>query len=351
MGAHQHLPRRALGRTRVHVSEIGLGSACLGNLYEPMSDGDAFDTVFAAFDAGISYIDTAPYYGFGLSEARVGEALSQRQGEIVVSTKVGRVLVPAPHVKDDSERFGFRSAQPFTPMFDYSYDGVMQSWQASRQRLKRSRIEILYVHDIGRLTHGERHQAYFQQLTGGGGLRALSELRAGGEIDAFGIGVNEIAVCLELLQEADLDVILLAGRYTLLEQQPLDDLFPLCLRRGTSIVIGGPYNSGILATGTQGPVAPRFNYEIAGSHVLDRVRRLEQVCSEFAVPLPAAALQFPLAHPVVSSVIPGLGSRSQVAQTVSFHRTPIPAPFWRELKSQQLIREDAPVPADAETKR
>ncbi|MFC4313549.1 aldo/keto reductase [Steroidobacter flavus] len=335
------LPRRPLGRTRLQVSELGLGAAALGNLYRPLSDAEADQTLAAAFDAGMSYVDCAPYYGFGLCEQRVGAGLRGREG-IVVSSKVGRLLEPAPEVSDDSERFGFRSALPFTPVFDYSYDGVMQSWESSLQRLGLERIDVLYVHDIGRMTHGYRHPERMYQLIHGGGLRALTKLRAEGQVDAIGIGVNEIPICLELLEEIDLDVILLAGRYTLLEQKPLDALFPECARRGTSIVIGGPYNSGILATGTRGHAIPRFNYEVAATDVVFRVRRLERVCREFNVPLPAAALQFPLAHPQVASVIPGLGGREQVEQTLAFYRTRIPAEFWQELRSQSLIHEAAP---------
>lgn len=338
------LPQRALGRTRLRVSELGLGAAALGNLYRPMSDADAQETLAAAFDEGMSYVDCAPYYGFGLCEQRVGEGLKERRG-VVLSTKVGRLLEPAPEVADDSERCGFRSAMPFTPVFDYSYDGVMKSWESSLQRLGVARIDMLYVHDIGRVTHGYRHPERLHQLIHGGGLRALAQLRAEGQIDAVGIGVNEIQVCLELLEETDLDVILLAGRYTLLEQKALDVLFPECTRRGTAIVIGGPYNSGILATGTRSDVVPRFNYEVAATDVVFRVRRLERVCREFNVPLPAAALQFPLAHPQVVSVIPGLGGREQVEQALKFYRTRIPAEFWQELRSQNLIHEAAPLPA------
>ncbi|WP_129645293.1 aldo/keto reductase [Peristeroidobacter agariperforans] len=338
------LPRRAVGRTRLQVTELGLGAASLGNLYRPMSDAEAHETLEAAFNEGIGYVDCAPYYGFGLCEQRVGEGLKGREG-IVVSTKVGRLLQPAPEVIDDSERFGFRSAMPYTPVFDYSYDGVMRSWESSLQRLGVARIDMLYVHDIGRMTHGYRHPERLQELIHGGGLRALGKLRAEGQLDAVGIGVNEVQVCLELMEETDLDVILLAGRYTLLEQKALDVLFPECARRGTSVVIGGPYNSGILATGTRSDVAPRFNYEVAATDIVFRVRRLERVCREFNVPLPAAALQFPLAHPQVASVIPGLGGPQQVEQTMTYYRTRIPAEFWQELRSQNLIHEAAPLPA------
>jgi len=337
------LPRRTLGRTRVQVSELGLGAASLGNLYRPMSEVEAQRTLDAAFDEGITYVDCAPYYGFGLSEQRVGQGLRGREG-IVVSTKVGRLLAPAPQVIDDSERFGFRSAMPFTPVFDYSHEGVMKSWESSLRRLCVARIDVLYVHDIGRLTHGYQHPERMHQFVHGGGLRALSELRAEGQIGAVGIGVNEVQVGLELLEETDLDVILLAGRYTLLEQNALDALFPECARRGTSIVVGGPYNSGILATGTGSDVVPRFNYEVAATDVVFRVRRLERVCREFNVPLAAAALQFPLAHPQVASVIPGLAGPEQVEQTLMYYRTQIPAEFWQELRAQNLIHEAAPLP-------
>lgn len=340
-----NLPRRRLGRTRLHVSELGLGTAPLGNLYRSVSDAEAHQTISSALAADINYLDCAPFYGFGLCETRVGASLLARD-DVVLSTKVGRLLEPAPRVTDDSERFGFRSAMPFTPVFDYTHEGVMRSWESSLRRLQRSRVDILYVHDIGQVTHGELHHERFQQLTVGGGLRALAELRSAGQIDAFGIGVNEIPICLQLLQEADLDAILLAGRYTLLEQGALDELLPECTRRGTSVIVGGPYNSGILAIGTRGNGEPRYNYEIAATDIVFQVRRLERVCDEFGIPLAAAALQFPLAHPAIAAVIPGLGSSAQVAQTLSFYRTHIPAEFWNELKAQKLIREDAPVQTD-----
>jgi D-threo-aldose 1-dehydrogenase len=340
----ESLPRRPLGRTHLRLSEVGLGTAPLGNLYQPLSDTKAQGILQSVLATDINYLDCAPYYGFGLCERRVGQGLSGRR-DIIVSTKVGRLLQAAPHVKDDSERFGFCSAMPFTPVFDYTYDGVMRSWESSLQRLGIGRVQILYVHDIGHLTHGDLHREKFLQLTRGGGLRALVELRSGKQIDAFGIGVNEIQVCLEVLQETDLDAILLAGRYTLLEQNALDELFPQCARRGTSIVVGGPYNSGILATGSRGVAAPRFNYEVAPVDIVFQVRRFERICREFAVPLAAAALQFPLAHPQVVSVIPGLSASSQVAETIALYRTVIPDEFWLELKSCGMIREDAPVPA------
>ncbi|MBM0106868.1 aldo/keto reductase [Steroidobacter sp. S1-65] len=325
------------------MSEIGLGAAPLGNLYQPISEADAQATLASALAADVTYVDCAPYYGFGLCERRVGDALRGRD-DVVISTKVGRVLVAAPEVVDDRERHGFRSSMPFSPIFDYSYDGVMRSWEASLQRLGLARINVLYVHDIGSITHGDAHQQRMMELTKRGGLRALEVLRSEGQIDGFGLGVNEIDVCLTLLREADLDVILLAGRYTLLEQGAMDELMPECARRGVSLVIGGPYNSGILATGTRGAHTPRFNYEHAPDDVIQKVRRLEDVCERHRVALPAAALQFALAHPQVASVIPGLCGPAQVEQTLELYRARIPDAFWNELKSQRLIRDNAPVP-------
>jgi D-threo-aldose 1-dehydrogenase len=336
------LPTRPVGRTKLSVPELGFGAAPLGNLYGAMSDDDARDTALAALRRGITYFDTAPYYGFGLSERRVGDAVRGHES-VVVSTKVGRLLKPDSTIQGSGKRHGFYSPMPFQPVYDYSFGGVMASWEASRQRLGLARIDILYVHDIGRMTHGDQHEVSFRQLTSGGGFRALEELRSSGEISAFGLGVNETAVCLEAMEYADLDVILLAGRYTLLEQDSLTDLLPACARSRTSIVVGGPYNSGILATGTR-LGETHYNYGIAPPEIIARVRRIEGHCDRYGIPLGAAALQFPLANPVVASVIPGLGSRHQVEQTLELYRRSIPGEFWHDLKVDGLLHIDAPVP-------
>jgi D-threo-aldose 1-dehydrogenase len=337
------LPTRCIGKTTLSVTELGFGAASLGNLYRIVSDSDATETTGAAIEAGITYFDTAPYYGFGLSERRVGDALREHSG-MVLSTKVGRLLKASPRVHGYAERHGFCSPMPFEPEFDYTFDGVMTSWEASRQRLDLAHIDILYVHDIGRLTHGDRHEVTFRQLTDGGGFRALEQLRTTGEILAFGIGVNETAICLEAMDHAHLDVILLAGRYTLLEQNALDALLPACAHAGTSIVVGGPYNSGILATGTRHGGALHYDYGIAPQTIVDRVRRLEAHCDHHSVPLAAAALQFPLAHSQVVSVIPGLGSPRHIERTLALYKTNIPEAFWHALKNDGLLHADAPVP-------
>lgn len=324
------------------IPELGFGTAPLGNLYRTVSDADAAAAIAAALAAGMRYADTAPYYGFGLAEKRLGAGLAGAQA--VVSTKVGRLLAPAAGPFPE-ERHGFRSDEPFEPVYNYSYDGVLRAHEASLARLGVSRIDILLVHDIGRETHGERHAERMAQLTGGG-LRALERLRDEGAIGAFGIGVNECEVALELLDRGPLDLILLAGRYTLLEQGAMEVLLPRCVAAGAGVVIGGPYNSGILAE--QGPRADaRYNYEAAPDPVLAKARAIAAVCARHGVALGAAALQFVLAHPAVISVVPGLASAGEVAETAARHAAKIPGALWDELKEEGLLRADAPVPPAA----
>ena len=337
-------PLRKLGRTGLSVTELGFGTAPLGNLFRPLADETACATLAAAEKAGFGYYDTAPFYGFGLSERRLGDALRGRK-DIVLSTKVGRVLNPvAGPVDENVPRHGYATPMPFEPVYDYSYDAVMRSFRESLQRLGLSRIDLLYIHDIGRLTHGDANAARMDELTKGGGLKALEELRECGAIAGFGMGVNEVAACLEVMDHARLDVILLAGRYTLLEQTPLDDLFPACEAAGTAIVVGGPYNSGILAVGTQSGAPLYYDYEPAPPHIIERVRKIEAICTRHGVPLAAAALQFPLAHRLVASVIPGLDSPDRVEQTLSLYRHPVPPALWRELQGEDLIHAAAPLP-------
>lgn len=337
------LKRRPLGRTGLNVTELGFGAAPLGNLFRPLADADARATLATAVGGGFGYFDTAPFYGFGLSERRLGDVL--RGTDHVLSTKVGRLLEPVAHPVSAAEvRHGYATPMPFEPVFDYSYDAVMRSYRESLQRLGLARIDLLYVHDIGRMTHGSENHLCMAQLTHGGGLKALEELRAEGAIAGFGVGVNEAAACLEVMAHARLDVILLAGRYTLLEQAPLDDLLPACAEAGTAMVVGGPFNSGILAVGTKTDAALTFNYGAAPDDVIAKVGAIEDVCGAHDVPLAAAALQFPLAHPLTASVIPGLDSPGRVEQALALYHHPIPAALWRDLKTERLMREDAPVP-------
>jgi D-threo-aldose 1-dehydrogenase len=334
---------RPIGGTGLSVPELGFGAAALGNLYRPIAEDAARATIDAAVAAGLTYVDTAPHYGRGLSERRVGDALRRASGA-VISTKVGRLLHPDASVTDDRMRDGFRSALPFRMGYDYSHDGVLRSHEHSLQRLGLARVDLLYVHDIGRVTHGEAADHYWQQLTTGGGLRALERLRDEGTVGAIGVGVNEVAAALDVLRAAPIDAILLAGRYTLLEQGALDSLFPACAAAGASVVIGGPYNSGILASGVGGAGPFHYDYGPAPDAVVAKARAIEAVAARHAVRLPAAALQFVAAHPGVASVIPGIDSVARVAETVALYRAPIPADFWTELRHLGLLRGDAPVP-------
>lgn len=334
---------RAVGGTGVSITELGFGSGTFGNLYRPIGDDVARATVELAVESGIGFYDTAPFYGFGLSERRLGDALRGRAG-MVVSSKVGRLLVADASLDTGLMRDGFASPMPFRPVYDYSYDGILRSHAASLQRLGLARIDLLLVHDIGRANHGDTNALYWDQLTKGGGFRALEQLRDDGTIAGFGLGVNETAVCLDALQETRLDVVLLAGRYTLLEQDALDAFLPACEAQRVSVLVGGPYNSGILATGTKSDGPLHYNYDLAPPAIVERVRRIEAVADAHGVPLAAAALQFPLSHPAVACVLPGLAGTEQVARTLELYRADIPTDFWRDLRQAGLLRADAPAP-------
>ncbi|MGH8269017.1 MAG: aldo/keto reductase, partial [Steroidobacteraceae bacterium] len=238
------------------IRPFGFGASSLGNLYRRVSDQVARDTVMACWASGIRYFDTAPYYGFGLSERRLGDALRELdRDDYLLSTKVGRLLRPAGRAR---EKHGFDSPMPFDPVYDYSYDGVMRSFEASLQRLGLDRIDILYMHDIGALTHGERHEEVFAVAVGGG-YRALDDLRRQGAVGAIGLGVNEVEVCEATLAHTDFDLFMIAGRYTLLHHQCLGFL-EKCRARGIGIIAAGVFNSGILATGTSGSQPPHYDY-------------------------------------------------------------------------------------------
>ena len=324
---------RRIGQTQLTVPTIGFGGAPLGGLFDAVDDAEATETLRAAMDGGLRYVDTAPFYGFGRSERRVGDILRGR--DHVLSTKVGRLLVPGP--APDPASLGWPDPLPFHPVFDYSYDGVMRSFEASLQRLGLDRIDMLFVHDIGTVTHGSDNPRHMASLANSG-YRAMDDLRRSGQVCAIGLGVNEAQVCLDALDIGDWDLFLLAGRYTLLEQDPLQDLLPKCADRGMSIVVGGPFNSGVLVGGTT------WNYAAAPAQVLDRVRRLAAVCAAHDVALPAAALQFPLGHACVASVIPGLRNRAELADTLAWAASEIPVELWQALKEQDLLHPDAPTP-------
>jgi D-threo-aldose 1-dehydrogenase len=329
-----------VGRTSVKVSEIGFGGGSIGNLYRPVADGEAAETIATALDLGIGYFDTAPRYGHGLSERRLGNLLPP---EAVVSSKVGRVLTSIDRPPPGTVRHGFVDGDPFEEHFDYTYDGVMRSFEASVARLRRDCIDILYAHDIGGLTHGTEAERHFRDFMSGG-LMAMQVLKDEGRVKAIGLGVNEEAVCHDVLEGGDIDVFLLAGRYTLLEQGPLETLLPRCVARNVSIVIGGPYNSGILIQGVRNGVA-NYDYGPAPADIVAKVAKIEDVCHAHGVPLAAAALQFPLAHPAVVSVIPGMDKPANVGANLAYYRTRIPVAFWDDMRGAKLLASSTPVPA------
>ncbi|WP_235425695.1 aldo/keto reductase [Cellvibrio mixtus] len=338
---------RALGASGINLSLLGFGAAPIGNLYQPLNDEQARTAVLSAIRSGVRYFDTAPHYGFGLSETRLGEALKVSGEAVVISSKVGRVLVPTNSTA--SVRHGFADAPPLEPVFDYTYDGVMRSFEASLKRLQVEQIDILLAHDLGPLTHGADHPEKFREFMDGGFI-AMSKLKSDGLVKAIGLGANEWQICDAALKHGDFDGFLLAGRYTLLEQTACESFLPLCARRNASVILGGPFNSGILATGVKamlsgaGNAPLYYNYEPAPQSIVERVAQLEAVCEQFAIPLAAAALQFPAAHPQICSVLAGLANRDQVERAVQLMESEIPAAFWDVLRERNLLHPAAPTP-------
>ncbi len=327
------MEKRQVGRTQLEIDVLGLGGAPLGGNFVDLGYAQAEELIRAAQAAGIGYFDTAPWYGFGRSERVMGDVL--RGGDYVLSDKVGRLLRPG--AVDNPGDFGMVDPLPFHVVYDYGYDGIMRAYEDNLQRLGLERIDILLAHDIGAFQHGDENERHFRDLAEGG-YRAMDELRAAGLIKAIGLGVNENQVCLDALGIGDWDVFLLAGRYTLLEQTALQALFPACREAGTSIICGGPFNSGILVG------REMWNYAKAPAEVVEKARTLGDVADAFGVPLAAAALQFPLGDDIVTSVIPGPRDAGELAQILDWFETPIPAEFWTTLKTKGLVDESASVP-------
>ena len=339
---------RKVGKTSLEVTALSLGTAPLGGLYHDLSEADAQATVDAAWQSGIRFFDTAPHYGHTKAEHRLGNALRPYPREdYVISTKVGRHFVPRTTPYDGSE--GWSNPLPFQAIFDYTYDGILRSFEDSQQRMGIVDIDIVLIHDIGRVTHGENNERYWRQLSDEGGFRALDELRASRGVKAVGVGVNEGAAILEVMGEYNIDCALLAGRYTLLEQAVLDDLLPECEKRGVSIVLGGAFNSGILARGLN-PGTPlkadnqKFNYGDAPPLIVERVEALERVCREHGVALSSAALQFPYAHKVVATVLMGARNPEEVRLNAASFADPLPDALWDALRAAGLLHPSAPVP-------
>lgn len=339
--ATRHWDRHGTGG--LTFTELGFGTAPLGNLYHAISDADAEAILEAAWGAGVRYYDTAPLYGLGLSETRLNRFLRGKpRDEYVLSSKVGRLLRPC--APEDRDGFGKWFEVPArNEQYDFTYDGVMRSVEFSLERLGVHRLDILYAHDLDLRNQGGAGPLQAQlDVFMDGGHRALVDLRDQGVIAAFGAGVNEWEPCQWMAERGDIDLFLLAGRYTLLEQEALTTMLPLCEAKGIGLVIGGPYNSGILATG---PIdGAYYDYEIAEQPVLDRVGRIEAVCARHGVRLVDAAFRFPLCHPAVVSVIPGGQSMADMAGNAQATGAVIPAALWADLKAEGLIRPDAPVP-------
>lgn len=331
-----------LGNGGLTFTEIGFGTAPLGNLYRAISDADARATLDAAWAGGIRYFDTAPLYGLGLSETRLNPFLRDKPRDAyVLSTKIGRLIQPcAPEFRSGAGKW-FEVPQR-REHFDYTYDGVMRSFEQSFARLGVDRVDILYAHDLCIFSHGSKEMSDMRiaEFFGGRGYDAMVSLRDQGLIKAIGAGVNEWQVCQTLAERGDFDLFLLAGRYTLLEQEALESFLPLCEARGIGIVTGGPYNSGILATGAK-PGA-YYNYDPAPQPILDRVDAIEAVCKDHGVRLVDAAFQFPLLHPAHVCVIPGGQSVAETDANLKAARAQVPAALWDDLKAKGLMREDAP---------
>ena len=329
-----NMDKRTVGKTKLEIDSLGLGGAPLGGNFVNLGYAQAEELIQAAKNMGIGYFDTAPWYGFGRSERVMGDVL--RGSEYILSDKVGRLLAPGP-VKNPAD-FGMVNPLPFNVVYDYSYDGIMRAYEDNLQRLGLDRIDILLVHDIGEFQHGQDHVKHFKDLEDGG-YRAMDELRSAGLIKAIGLGVNENKVCMDALAIGDWDVFLLAGRYTLLEQTAIDTLFPACRKAGTSIICGGPFNSGVLVG------RDTWNYAKAPKDVIDKARKLSVIADEFGIPHAAAALQFPLGDEIVCSVIPGPRDKGELEQIMTWSKTPIPTEFWATLKAKNLMEPAAAVPS------
>ncbi|MEZ2131177.1 MULTISPECIES: aldo/keto reductase [unclassified Sinorhizobium] len=325
---------RRIGRTKLEVTEISFGAAALGGLFRACPRDQAMETLDAAWDSGIRYFDVAPWYGLGLAERRVGDFLQQKpEKSYVLSTKVGRLLRPVPTgtVPD----YSYVDPLSFDADYDYSYDGIMRSVEFSYARLGLNRIDILYVHDIGGYTHGAAKNAVYLRQFLDSGVKALEQLKSSGAISAFGLGVNEVPVCLDVMRNADIDCILLAGRYTLLDRSAVAELLPLCRRKDTSLVIGGVFNSGILATG---PVpGSHFDYMPATDEVLAKVGAMEEIAERQGVPLAAPALQFPLRDPSVASVLIGTAKASTLERNMALIEQPLPDNLFFEFENLTLV--------------
>jgi D-threo-aldose 1-dehydrogenase len=338
------LAKRQLGRTELRLTELGFGAGPLGGFYGVISRSTAAATVEAAWRAGLRTFDTAPLYGYGRSELRLGHVLREMpRDEYVLCTKVGRYFVP---LRPDEDTKDLRpGGLPFRPVLDYSYDGALRSLEHSLLRIGVARVDVVHLHDLDAWACGgeEKAEMYLRQAETGA-FKALSELRASGDIRAIGVGVNQPAWAARIIRALDLDCVMIAGRYSLLNQEAQDDLFPLCLERNVGVLAAGPFNGGLLVRGPASGV--RYNYSEPPADVVERLGRLQAACRRHEVPIAAAALQFTAAHPAVTSVVAGAMSPDEVKANVGHLRRPIPAAFWEDVRASAALPSDAPLPGE-----
>ncbi|UTW14503.1 aldo/keto reductase [Marinobacterium rhizophilum] len=324
-----------MDRSGTPITELGFGAAGIGNLFRSVTNVEAQAAVNGAWEQGLRYFDTAPHYGAGLSERRLGLALHEKpRDELFLSTKVGRVLHPL-EKNAPLEEAGFVGAAPFKRHYDYSYDGIMRAFEDSLQRLGVTRIDMLLMHDLDVFTQGDKLPELFR-IAMNSGFRAMSELRDQGLVKAIGLGVNEWQVCDAALDQADFDCFMVANCFTLLENEITQHFTGTCRQREVSLIAAAPFNSGILAKGSAG--AGHYFYDTAPGAVIERVIELEKVCSEYQVPLPAAAIQFPLLYPCVKSVVIGMTSEARIRQNMDWYEYPISMDFWQALVDREYIR-------------
>lgn len=344
------LDHRTLGNTSVDVTTMGLGTVPLAGFKAKVSFVEAQDIIQAAFDGGIRYFDAAPLYGFGKAEYNLGHAIRELgiRDRITVSTKVGRVLKAQSRTKPLDTVYGIDWVEPlpFLDVYDYTYDGFMRSFEDSQKRLALDHIDILYVHDLGRAWHGDEADTYWRQIRDGGGYKALDELRSSGAVGAVGLGVNETESVLTVAREFPIDAAMIAGRYSLLNHEPLNGAFDELLKRNVSVVAAGVFNSGVLATGVKGGDAS-YDYGKVPEKIAKNVRAIEALCERHGVPIATAAIQFVAAHPAVMTVVLGGASPDQVTRNIAAATASVPATLWADLKVEKLIPDHAPVPGDA----
>ena len=331
---------RILGKTGVKLPILGFGGAPLGELFKKVELAQAEGTLNQAYDSGIRYFDTAPWYGHGLSEHRLGYMLRQKiRSEFILSSKVGRVYSPFKGDYNDFDGSPWIGGLPFQCCFDYSSEGFERSFVDSTLRLGINQIDLLVIHDLDRGYHGKTIQQKLKDLETG--VEWLNRIKTSGLIKGFGVGINEMRMMPVFIEHFDLDFFLVAMPYTLLDQSPLEEVFPACKKREIGIIIGSPYASGVLAAGSN--YESTYGYVPADNEILKKVKSIESICKEFDVPLKAASLQFPLFHPLVASVIPGMLDREEVLENIQMIKYPIPSELWRELKKCELLHPEAPI--------